>query len=217
VQGRPDLELPTIQRRSLVKHPAFRISGNSRETHLEPDAVFVFRQQGNGMVCCFVELDTGSMNLTQMMQKYRRYEAWAQSETGQQYLVGLYSKYGAVEPRPTFRVLVIADDRTTGGGQSRMADLYRVALRIPGPMRDRLWFTTVAELRAHQTEPLPLAKSIWRRGRDSRSWENPSRLVAESASPGMGVLAPTRRQAVRQSLAALPLHPLFPLPPTMAS
>ena len=56
VHGRTDLELLTIQRRSLAKHPALRVAINGHDTRLIPDAMFLFRHTGGGMVCCFVEM-----------------------------------------------------------------------------------------------------------------------------------------------------------------
>jgi hypothetical protein len=75
VQGRPDLELLSIQRRSLVKHSAFRLEVERRWTNLVPDAMFLFRHASGGMVCCFVEVDNGTMNQKQIRAKYRRYVA----------------------------------------------------------------------------------------------------------------------------------------------
>jgi len=62
VRARPDLELLTVQRRSLAKRPAFQLAVGGRHSRLVPDAMFLFRQGGPGMVCCFVEMDNGTMN-----------------------------------------------------------------------------------------------------------------------------------------------------------
>jgi protein involved in plasmid replication-relaxation len=191
VQGRPDLGLPTLQRRSLAKHSAFRISANGRQTWLEPDAMFVFRQKDNGMVCCLVEMDNGTMNRKQIHEKYRRYEAWGHSDLGQRYLLDLYRRFGAVDPRPSFRVLIAANDRTAAGGRGRMADLLRASRTLPASMRQRLWFTTMADLQEHGHEALPLAGAIWRRGRDAGT--EPEKDGADQ-----------------------PRHPLFPHPPPPA-
>ena len=166
VQGRPDLELLTLQRRSLAKHPAFRVVVDGKASRLIPDAMFLFRQRGNGIVCCFVEIDVGTMNAKQIEMKYRRYEAFAHSEAGQRYLTGLYRTHGATEPRPTFRVLIVAMDKAGANDESRLCDLARAAGEFPAALRDRLWFTTVAAIRDHQHQTTPLDATIWLRCRD---------------------------------------------------
>ena len=164
VHGRADLELPTIQRRSLPKHPAFRLAVNVRQTRLIPDAMFLFRQAGGGMVCCFVEMDNGTMNRKQIRAKYARYTAWAGSAAGKQYLIDLYRRYGAIEPRPTFRLLVIARSRTGKDDERRMLELMAPVAKPPTTIRDRMWFTTVEGLCRWQGQSLPLEAAIWRRG-----------------------------------------------------
>lgn len=164
VHGRADLELLTIQRRSLAKHPAFRLSVHGRQTRLVPDAMFLFRQAGGGMVCCFVELDNGTMNQKQIRAKYARYLAWSQSTAGQQFLIDLYRRHGATEPRPTFRLLIIARSRTGKDDERRMAELWRPATNLPAAMQIRMWFTTVEELCRRQYETTPLEAAIWERG-----------------------------------------------------
>ena len=168
VHGRADLELPTIQRRSLAKHPAFRLAVNGRQTRLVPDAMFLFHHTGGGMVCCFVEMDNGTMNQKQIRAKYARYTAWAGSAAGKQYLIDLYRRHGATEPRPTFRLLVIARSRTGKDDERRMTELITPTAKLPTTIRDRMWFTTVANLCHCQGQPLPLEAAIWRRGADAR-------------------------------------------------
>ena len=156
----------TIQRRSLAKHPAFRVTINGHNTRLIPDAMFLFRHTGGGMVCCFVEMDNGTINEKQIREKYARYLAWSQSAAGKQYLIDLYRRHGASEPRPTFRLLVIARSRTGKDDQQRMLELCGPVAKLPAAMQDRLWFTTVAAMRSYQDDPLPLDAAIWHRGRD---------------------------------------------------
>jgi hypothetical protein len=52
--------------------------------------MFVHREEGRGLMVSLVELDTGSMRLQQMTAKFARYEAWASSDTGQEFLFELY-------------------------------------------------------------------------------------------------------------------------------
>jgi hypothetical protein len=117
------------------------------------------------MVCCFLEIDNGTMNAKQIRAKYNRYAAWSQSASGQQYLLDLYRQHGASEPRPTFRLLVVARSRTGQDDHRRMQELRAPAAKLSGALRDRLWFTTVADLCRCQQQPLPLEPAIWRKGR----------------------------------------------------
>lgn len=163
VQGRPDLMLLTIQRRSLSKHPAFQLSIDNRTTQLKPDALFLFRQNDCGMLICCVEMDTGSMNRKQIRAKFARYAAWSQSAPGQQYLVNLYQRHGAKDPRPIFRLLMIARNRSGTDDNARLADLLTATKQVVVEMRKRIWLTTVAALREHQHDERPLTAPIWKR------------------------------------------------------
>jgi hypothetical protein len=188
VQGRPDLELLTMQRRSLAKHPAFHISFGNRTSQLKPDALFMFRQRAGGMLICCVEMDTGSMNAKQIRAKFARYDAWSQSAPGQQYLVDLYEQHGAKKPRPTFRLLMVTQSRTGLDDGRRLAGLCAAANRGPASVRKRIWLTTVAALREQQQDPLNA--NIWLRP-DESSW-----------------LAKSNR--IEKPLAHFVLHFLFP-------
>jgi len=160
-QARPDLELLTVQRRSLVKHPAFQVTVGGRKGRLIPDAMFLFRQHGNGMCCCFLELDNGTMNQKQLRAKFARYAAWAESAVGKQFLIDLYQRHGAKEPRPVFRVLAVARSRTGFDDERRLARLLASILDALPAIRDCLWLTTAAKLAAQQRNELPLDGSFW--------------------------------------------------------
>ena len=162
VNARTDLELFTVQRRSLPKHPAFRIVLGGRRTRLIPDAMFLIRQVGQGMMSYFVEMDTGTMNQKQLQAKFRRYEAWSRSETGRQYLVDLYSRNGATDPRPNFRVLGIVRDRSNAGDSRRLAETIKAAEGVSASSRKRLWFTTVEQLSSRQQDS-PISDESWSR------------------------------------------------------
>lgn len=206
IQQRPDLDLLCIQRRSLGRHPSFEIRVAGKATRLEPDGMFLFRQMGGGMICSFLELDRGTMNLKQIRMKYRRYEAWAHAEGGKNYLMSLYRQYGAIDPRPSFRVLLVANDRGGDGGYDRMIELFSAALDLPSSLRDRQWFTTVADLQKSQHEPQPLGSAIWRRGRDARSWLATARSAVQASKEG------SIAGFVREHLPGVLHHPLFPEP-----
>jgi hypothetical protein len=140
VQGRPDLELLTIQRRALAKHAAFQITVGGRATQLKPDALFLFRQRDRGMLVCCIEMDTGSMNRKQLRAKFNRYQTFAESEDGKQYLLDLYRRHGATDPRPSFRLLVIAKDT------DKMASLHRgLHALAPGVWSPPVYLTTTMD------------------------------------------------------------------------
>lgn len=166
IHGRTDLELLTIQRRSLAKHPSFQVTVGNRRSRLVPDAMLLFRHASGGMACCFVEMDNGTMNRKQIRAKYNRYAAWAASAVGKEYLIGLYHRHGATDPRPTFRLLIVARSRTGTDDQGRLRELRAPVAKLPSLLQDRLWFTTVADLEHWQRHPRPLDAAIWRRGQD---------------------------------------------------
>jgi hypothetical protein len=165
VQARPDLELLTIQRRSLAKHSAFRLTTGKYRSRLIPDAMFLFRQTGGGMGCCFLEMDNGTMNRKQIARKYQRYAAWSNSPVGQQYLIDLYRQHGAVNPRPVFRLLIVASDRTGQNDHHRLRELWEPVKKLLPMMQKRLWFTTVNDLCRWQYHYhfRPLDAAIWHR------------------------------------------------------
>ena len=90
----------------------------------------------------------GEMNAKQIISKLKRYEAWAKSEPAQQYLISLYREHGAKNPRSTFRVLFVCDDRASTGGMNRLSELMQIATSFPNSVCDALWFACVAELRS---------------------------------------------------------------------
>jgi hypothetical protein len=166
VERREDLELLTVQRRSLAKHPSFQVTIGNRPSRLIPDGMFLFRQKRGGMCCCFLELDNGTMNAKQIRAKYARYVAWSQSTAGQRFLTELYRRHGAKEPKPVFRLLMVARSRTGQDDHRRMAELAKPVAKLPAFMQDRMWFTTVADLcRANGDSPL-LEAAIWWKGRE---------------------------------------------------
>lgn len=166
VQRKPDLELLTIQRRSLAKHSAFRLAAGKHHSRLIPDAMFLFRQTGGGMACCFLEMDNGTMNQKQITRKFQRYAAWANSSVGKQYLIDLYRQHNAENPRPVFRLLMVASDRTGKSGYRRLRELCGSVDKLSEKIQDQLWFTTIADLQQLQNCTLPLEGGIWRRGRN---------------------------------------------------
>lgn len=202
VKGRGDLELLTIQRRSLAKHSAFQVALGNRATQLKPDALFLFRQKDRGMLCCCVEMDTGSMNRKQLRAKFARYRAWAESETGKEFLLGLYRRHGATDPRPSFRLLIVAKDRGDND-EGRLAELLTAAMPYPTVL-DRIWIATIAGLRNHQHDAMPLGSAVWQRGREIHRRIDKGR-AAETGNVSPGAVRPE----MKNWLPEIPFETLF--------
>jgi hypothetical protein len=164
-QKNPDLKILTMQRRSLVKHSAFRFTMNGRYAQLIPDAMFL-TQHLAGMVCYFVEMDTGTMNRKQLMAKFNRYVTWANSIAGQQYLLDLYRRHGAQEPRAVFRLLVIVKDRSNTDDRRRLKQFASVVKKLPESLKKRLWLTSVSKIQAQGEVLEILTPALWEVGKD---------------------------------------------------
>ncbi len=180
---RDDLELLTVQRRALERHSGFVIDRGSRDARLKPDAMFLYKQAG-GLMCCFLEMDNGTMSLRQMQTKFCRYARWAGSSRGGEYLLKAYRTHGAVEAKAAFRILVVARERASGGDQRRMEALSRIAMKVSVESRHRLWLTTTAELQRSDREVGSMEDAIWRRGGAPEPTGSPrgSRLFARPES-----------------------------------
>lgn len=158
VQRRRDLQLLTVQRRALERQAGFAVEGG--HGRLKPDAMFLYRQNG-GLMCCFLELDNGTMNPQQLRSKFLRYEVWGRSAIGQEYLMNLYRTHGVDRPRPVFRLLVVAHSRRPAQDWKRLVAVRKAAEKSFSNSRSRLWLTTVAELLLAGGS---LEYPIWRRG-----------------------------------------------------
>lgn len=129
-ESRDDLELLTVQRRSLAKHPAFKIEMDGKPTRLIPDAMFLTREKSRGMMCWFLEIDTGSMSARQLDEKFRRYALWSNSDCGQKFLINSYRSSGAQNPRPQLRVLVCVAQHDNATTQIRIQNIFAVAAKF---------------------------------------------------------------------------------------
>jgi hypothetical protein len=160
IEARGDIELLQTERRSLGGNPAFKVGVNGTATAVEPDAMFVYRKRERGAMCCFVELDNGTMSTRQMQAKFRRYEAWLNSSHGQHFLIEVYKQYGAKEPRPVCRILLVANTEGEKANESRLPDLLAASVRHE-EVRQRLWITTTTDLRHEQFSDAPLGNVPW--------------------------------------------------------
>lgn len=161
-----DLQFLTMQRRSLAKHDAFKIVVAGRQIRLQPDAMFLYRQQGRGMMCCFVEMDLDSMSNKQLVAKFRRYQRWAESSKSSQYLEELYVRYGATKPAARFRILVVVGSRTIQAEQQRVTRIAKLASGLPKTISDCIWISSVNQLQVATERSAILNESLWIRPRD---------------------------------------------------
>lgn len=224
LKHREDLARLFSERRYFRRNKQLRFFHQGRLHRVIPDAGFLLRQAfptpgrpdvpRASLLLHLVELDNGTMSLARIREKYGEYARWAGSDAGRDYLHRLYQEYGATARTDNFRLLVIAHDKARGeGDRRRLVDLFGQALALPSPMRDRIWLTTVEDLKRHQDDRAPLDAAIWLRLRDARPWL--PRYREELAT-----LPPTRvsayyafqRRFVGPRLADLPRHPLFARP-----
>lgn len=160
-QNSANIELLNIQRRSLVKHPAFQLP--AMHGKLIPDGMFLVRCRSAGMVCTFLEIDTGSMNRRQMEAKFRAYAVWGDSANGRNFLIDLYRRHGAANPRPIFRIAVACGGRVGVGDRARMEVVQKCALKASERLQNRLWLTTATNLSRCISLKTVLQSSIWHR------------------------------------------------------
>jgi hypothetical protein len=131
MQVESGFQLLQTERRSIPAQPGFIFETRGRATRLEPDAWFAYRHEGKGMMCCFCELDAGTMTKDQLKAKFWRYEMWATSLRGREFLIDLYRRHGAKSPHPAFRILVVACDREQNHDHRRLVMLRDAAQPFP--------------------------------------------------------------------------------------
>lgn len=163
------VELLESQRRSLVKNDAFRLPVSSG-SRLVPDGMFLL-QSKQGMICTFLELDTGSMALTRVAEKLQLYSTWAKTERSKTFIIDTYGKHGASNPQHRFRIVVVCGNSNQTHGDERLNSLIRIADKLPEPTGNHAaWLTTTKSLRDVENV---LTGSIWSRhsknGATSRS------------------------------------------------
>jgi len=215
VHGREDLTLHTAERRYYRKENLLRFREQGQNRTIRPDAGFLLSisaRQGTqpSRLQFYVELDAGTMAPRKILEKYQHYHAWSRTD-GVPYLTSLYGRLGDQNPKPNFRLLMIAHDKYRGlhKDERRMLDLIVQALD-PSIPQNNVWFTTVSQLNAHAGDPLPLQAAIWYRIRDFKPYLNQFRSnVAGGMDKGQQPNH-ARRQFVEMLLPNLPRYPLFP-------
>ncbi|MSR56986.1 MAG: hypothetical protein EXS05_04865 [Planctomycetaceae bacterium] len=123
-----DTDLLKIERRSLASQPAFLLHSRRR---LIPDALFLLRHGTRGLILTCLEVDTGADNLKNFTAKMGRYSEWAVSEEGRRFLIELYRRHGATDPRPSFRLGIVCAESRYGAVDRRVAAIQRTAYNQP--------------------------------------------------------------------------------------
>lgn len=159
-QAQPDWKLPILERRSLIKHPAFEIS-RSGYRRVVPDGLFLILHP-KGRIISLLEIDTGTESQRQLEKKLESYRRWAESPIGQDYLRNLYRQAGAENPKPSFRLLFVVAPKVIGSEEARLTMLHQVVEEQPPSLQARIWSTSTAQLRTTQTSRL-LNAPIWYR------------------------------------------------------
>ena len=125
-----------------------------------PDGMFLVRSK-QGLICTFLEIDTGSMALKRVVEKLQRYWTWSQSARSRDFIMDIYRKHGATNPQPRFRIAIVCGDANQTQGDRRLNSLMRAAdkfTRLRGNIA--AWLTTTLAVRNVENV---LAGSIWRR------------------------------------------------------
>lgn len=110
--------------------------------------MFLYRQNGSGMMCCFAEIDLGTMSRWQLEAKFRRYDVWRESKQGTQYLKSIYSHFGAMNPRNAFRILFV--DASGNGSEYQVTESNRLEFisQLPGSLRRQILFSRASNAQA---------------------------------------------------------------------
>jgi hypothetical protein len=153
VRTRADLSLPWQERFGLIGTPAFK--------DLIPDYAFLLKQ-GPGLLACFVEVTSGEGSPTRIGQKLTEYATWSLNPVAHEFLTALYRSYGARDPRPHYRVVLVVQDRRSSNDRARIRQILWQTLSLSRTMRARIWLASVAELGSAKSIDDP----IWTRARD---------------------------------------------------
>jgi hypothetical protein len=124
-----------------------------------PDFAFLFAT-GPRRLICLVEVSSGEESGVRLRQKLEAYDAWSVSPAASDFLVDVYRRHGARQPRPEFRLVFCVENKRTGRHYTRVRQILRATLQCSEDLRRRLWITTLNELRQG------LAAPIWIRASD---------------------------------------------------
>lgn len=211
-ESRGDLTLLMQERRYFraTKQLAYETAGRTKR--VIPDAGFLVRQTNGhaaqlgqySLQLCFVEMDNGTLSTERLAEKYRDYTKWSVSPECQRYLQGVAERYGSPNTCTGFRLLVIA--RGNSNDERRLQELLRLALVVPRKMRDRIWLTTVTDLKTQEDPSRVLAEPIWIRVRDACAWIPTLRaMTSENRHSALAI----QRRFIATHTRHLPRHTLF--------
>lgn len=123
-----------------------------------PDYAQAYRSP-HGCLIDFVEVLSGERSITRVQEKLQRWADWSESEAGQDFLLQSYRYFRAQNPRPVFRINIVAHNRnlvgTDHGWERRVLN---ATFRVPADLQRRVWTTTNAALRHSKG----IDSAVWR-------------------------------------------------------
>ena len=161
VQAHPDWQLPVLERRSLIKHPAFELNRSGCH-RLTSDGLFLINHS-KGRIVSLLEIDTGTESQRQLAKKLESYRLWSESRLGQEYLCDLYRRAGAANPKPNFRLLFVIAPKVIGSEETRLEQFHQLVTEQPDWLQKRIWYTSAVQLRVTKTSRV-LNAPLWFRG-----------------------------------------------------
>ena len=189
VRQRSDLAIPWEERFGFALQRAFR--------DLIPDYGYLLRHP-QGLLACFVEVQSGEESSTRVEAKLHSYAAWATTPAAEDYLIDLYQRHGAQAARPQFRLLLVVHDRRGAVDTTRLRQCLGATLTLPRAMRHRVWFVGASDLAGAASTDAP----VWVRAKDLDACDVAWDTISKKE----------RRIRLRRAFPQLPRHHLFPLP-----
>ena len=196
VKVRADLSLKFTERRYYHAQRQLHYQKdptNDDKRRLIPDAGFLLSinrpnlNQIPALLFYFVELDNGTELANVVLKKFKKYVTWTNSPGGQQYLIDTYRRHGKEHPKANYRLLVIARHAgEPGQDMIRLTQLFTQALELPPDMQKKMWFATVDDLAAHESDTAPLSAPVWYRVADAETWLNSYQAFKNALPTGKG-------------------------------
>ena len=168
--------------------------------HKIPDYCYL-SSDDNGLMFRVVEVVRGVESVDNLRSMITEYEVWEQTRAAEQFLVQLYRKFGANDPKPEFQVHCILESSSwkhTDAWKERMTMMqtFKVSPRTQG----RVWTTTKEAIESVRAEGLSINQPIWHRGKD---------LMGEKRERWLQARDGNRTRLLDSYMKNLPKHSLF--------
>lgn len=183
---RADVQIRWQERHGFHRYTAFG--------ELRPDYAFLL-QHTSGHLIHLVEVSSGEESPTRLKEKLEAYANWGESPEAHEFLLKAYRAAGASEPRPTFRLLFVVENRRSGIDSTRLRQVFAASLDVSDNLRQRLRATTVSAVEATNIDG-----KVWLAGTD-----------LDRHAPAYLALALRQRAAfLTRVFTNAPRYPLFP-------